>query len=90
MAIIEVAIYIGSTAIGAVRVTSVYFHFVATVLGFFSGIPQPCIRAEMSRLVEKEEQGKWVNYGALNQSINLPVHLLIIQNVNQAISCLVN
>lgn len=31
--------------------------FLSTVLGFFSGIPQPCIRAEMSRLVEKEEQG---------------------------------
>jgi len=31
--------------------------FLATVLGFFSGIPQPCIRAEMSRLVNKEEQG---------------------------------
>jgi len=34
-----------------------YFDFSATVLGFFSGIPQPCIRAEMSRLVNKEEQG---------------------------------
>lgn len=31
--------------------------FLATVLGFFSGVPQPCIRAEMSRLVTKEEQG---------------------------------
>jgi len=33
------------------------FHFVAAALGFFSGVPQPCIRAEMSRLVNKEEQG---------------------------------
>ena len=32
-------------------------HFVAAVLGFFSGVPQPCIRAEMSRLVNNEEQG---------------------------------
>jgi len=32
-------------------------HFVATALGFFSGVPQPCIRAEMSILVDKEEQG---------------------------------
>lgn len=36
---------------------NMYFDFSATVLGFFSGIPQPCIRAEMSRLVNKEEQG---------------------------------
>jgi len=33
------------------------FRFVATALGFFSGVPQPCIRAEMSRMVDKEEQG---------------------------------
>ena len=32
-------------------------HFVAAALGFFSGVSQPCIRAEMSRLVNKEEQG---------------------------------
>lgn len=31
--------------------------FLATALGFFSGVPQPCIRAEMSILVDKEEQG---------------------------------
>lgn len=31
--------------------------FLSNVLAFFTGVPQPCIRAEMSRLVNKEEQG---------------------------------
>ncbi|XP_067026890.1 proton-coupled folate transporter-like isoform X4 [Acropora muricata] len=31
--------------------------FLGTILSFFSGVPQPCIRAEMSKLVNKEEQG---------------------------------
>jgi len=29
----------------------------STILSFFSGVSQPCIRAEMSKLVNKEEQG---------------------------------
>ena len=38
-------------------ITVMSFDIAANVLAFFTGVPQPCIRAEMSRLVNKEEQG---------------------------------
>ena len=40
------------------RLACLAFSFLAaTGVGIFSGIPQPCIRAQMSKMVDKNEQG---------------------------------
>ena len=45
--------------------------FAGTILSFFSGVPQPCIRAEMSKLVNKEEQGMLAQSISVSQLIGL-------------------
>ena len=60
------------------------FHFLAAALGFFTGVPQPCIRAEMSRLVNQEEQG--ISRLLVQEGI-LIINVIIISQVQ---SCSLN
>ncbi|EDO48562.1 predicted protein [Nematostella vectensis] len=45
----------GLTMIGFSQTT--FLMFMSCVANLFSGVPQPCIRAQMSQMVGKEEQG---------------------------------
>ena len=36
----------------------VFFYITACIVGMFSAMPKPCLSAQLSQMVEQEEQGR--------------------------------